>query len=159
MILVSIWKLFKDTCLISLFMLQHSVMSSKYIKNIFVNLNASDIERSIYNGLSSAALHFVIKYWQPVPWISFWNFDTLLNNKLWLLFTGFHFLGWFIIYSGCVMLDISELAGLKQIYYKLSNRPCPMSTKSKEYRRYLLHMRHPSFIGFLLILWMHPFMT
>lgn len=159
MIVISLWKLFQNTCLLSVFMLQHSAMSSKFIKNIYENLNIPDIERSIYNGFSSAALHFVISYWQAVPWISFWNFDTSTNNKLWIFFTCLHLLGWFIIYSGCVMLDISELSGLKQVYYKISNRPCPMSTKSKEYQRYLLHMRHPSFIGFLLILWMHPFMT
>ncbi|KAF7402446.1 hypothetical protein HZH66_004713 [Vespula vulgaris] len=52
-----------------------------------------------------------------------------------------------------------ELVGFRQVYYKITARPSPMSKKSKELQRYYAHMRHPSFIGFLIILWVHPFMS
>ncbi|XP_034941890.1 nurim homolog [Chelonus insularis] len=154
-----LWRLLTDTSLLSIFVLQHSVMANEFVKKIYQRLNKSELERSIYNVFSSAALHLMIIKWQPIPWVSLWNVDTTTNNTLWLLFTTFHSLGWFIIYSGCVMLDIAELIGIKQVYYKISNRPCPLATKSREYQRYLSHMRHPSFVGFLMIVWVHPFMT
>lgn len=159
LVLTILWKLLTDTCLLSAFMLQHSVMASNIIKNIYQKLHRPDLERSIYNACSAAALHAMITNWQPVPWVSLWNIDTTSNIKSWIFFSTCHFLGWLIIYSGCVVLDIAELAGLKQVYYKISGRPCPMTTKSKEYQRYLAHMRHPSFTGFLIILWIHPYMT
>lgn len=159
MALSILWKLMINTCLLCLFMLQHSLMSCNFIKNIYQKLHLPDLERSIYNVFSAGVLHFLMINWQPVPWVSLWNVDTMANNSSWLFFTFFHFFAWFVIYSGCIMLDIAELSGLKQVYYKISGRPCPMATKSKEYQRYLAHMRHPSFTGFLMIFWIHPYMT
>ncbi|XP_017875090.1 nurim homolog isoform X3 [Ceratina calcarata] len=60
---------------------------------------------------------------------------------------------------GCLMMDLSELAGLKQVYYKFSSRPCPIVMKSRGLLRYYMHMRHPSLTGFLIIFWIHPYMT
>ncbi|XP_011297824.1 nurim homolog [Fopius arisanus] len=157
--LIIIWGLMVNTCLLSVFMLQHSFMCSKSVKQFYDKLCILELERSIYNAASAAALHLILENWQVIPFFSLWHIDTSVNYKLWLVFSGFHFLAWFVIYSGCVMLDISELTGLKQVWYKISNRPCPMSTKSREYQRYLLHMRHPSFTAFLIILWIHPLMT
>ncbi|XP_015585946.1 nurim homolog [Cephus cinctus] len=153
------WALLMNACLLSSFMLQHSVMASNYAKEIYSKLDIQDLERSIYNASSAAVLHLLMRYWQSVPWVSIWDIDTAHNNTLWLVFSGFHVLGWFIVYSGCLMMDISELAGLKQVYYKISARPSPMAMKSLELQRYYAHMRHPSFSGFLIILWLHPFMT
>ncbi|KAG7211511.1 hypothetical protein KM043_010779 [Ampulex compressa] len=48
---------------------------------------------------------------------------------------------------------------MKEVYYKFSARPSPIEMKSRELLRYYAHMRHPSFTGFLLILWIFPFMT
>ncbi|XP_063979373.1 nurim homolog [Diachasmimorpha longicaudata] len=157
--LTSLWKLMINTSLLSVFMLQHSFMVNKTVKHVYDKLCILELERSVYNAASAAALHLIMKNWEVIPSISLWHIDTTASNKLWLMFSGFHLLAWFVIYSGCVMLDISELTGLKQVWYKMSNRPCPMSTKSREYQRYLLHMRHPSFTAFLIILWVHPLMT
>ena len=134
-------------------------MATDLVKSIYEKFYLQDIERSIYNAASAGALHYLINTWRPVPWISLWEVDTTQGNTLWLIFTAVHVVGWFIVYSGCLMMDISELAGLKQVYYKLSARPCPLSIKSRELQRYYAHMRHPSFTGFLMILWIHPFMT
>ncbi|XP_015123544.1 nurim homolog [Diachasma alloeum] len=157
--LTSLWKLTINTSLLSVFMLQHSFMASQTVKQFYEKLRIVELERSVYNAASAAALHLIMTNWELISSISLWHIDTSASNKLWLIFSGFHLLAWFVIYSGCVMLDISELTGLKQVWYKMSNRPCPMSTKSREYQRYLLHMRHPSFTAFLIILWVHPLMT
>ena len=133
-------------------------MASDFVKQIYRYLKIEDIERSIYNAFSAAALHLITKTWLPTPDVLLWNIDTTENSKIWLAVTSIHILGWFVIYSGCLMMDISELVGLKQVYYKFHGWPCPLSMKSKELRRYYAHMRHPSFTGFLMILWIYPYM-
>lgn len=159
LVLSTLWSLLVNSCLVSGFMVQHSLMASKFAKEIYAKLRIEHLERSLYNASTAAVLHLLLSGWTPIPWVTIWNIDTTYHNTLWLTFTAFHVLGWSVIYSGSLMMDISELAGLKQVYYKISARPDPMTMKSKELRRYFAHMRHPSFMGFLIILWIHPFMT
>ncbi|XP_043490105.1 nurim homolog [Polistes fuscatus] len=157
--LSTLWSLLIDSCLLSLFILQHSLMANVTVKNFLKKLYIDEIERSLYNTCSAAVLSFLLDNWQIIPWINIWNIDISNNNILWSTFILIHIFGWFIIYSGCLTMDISELIGFRQVYYKITARPSPMSTKSKELQRYYSHMRHPSFIGFLTILWVHPFMS
>ncbi|XP_066588953.1 nurim homolog [Prorops nasuta] len=155
----TLWNLIYNMLFLSAFLAQHSIMASSKVKAIWYKLHIGDAERCIYNIASAAFLHILCKQWQPIPWFVLWDINTAKSTQLWLLFTLFQTLGWTIVYGGCLMMDVGELAGLKQIYYKLSNRPCPMTLKSDDLRRYYEHMRHPSFIGFLMVLWIHPFMT
>ncbi|OXU32295.1 hypothetical protein TSAR_007071 [Trichomalopsis sarcophagae] len=159
LVLKTLWILLINASLLSAFILQHSAMASDSVKNFYYKFNIEDIERSVYNASSAAVLHILISEWQPLPWASIWNFSTSENSKLWFLISAFHVIGWCIVYSGCVMMDISELAGIKQVYYKMSGRPRPMAVKSRELQRYFMHMRHPSFTGFLLVLWIYPLMS
>lgn len=151
--------LLMDISLLSVFMLQHSVMAKNSVNQIFRKLHIEYLDRSIYNIASAAVLHLLITNWEIVPEVSLWKISTSSNMSAWLLFTTIHVLAWAIIYCGCLMMDISDLAGLKQVYYKISGRPNPGAMKSRELLRYYAHLRHPSFTGFLMILWIHPFMT
>lgn len=153
----TVWALFIDYLLISVFILQHSLMASETVKNMLSKLYIIEIERSFYNICSAAVLSLLLDNWQFISWISVWSLDISNSNTLWLMFMAVHIMGWLIIYGGCLIMDISELTGFKQVYYKANVNS--MSTKSRELRRYYSHMRHPSFIGFLIILWIHPFMT
>ncbi|XP_033224161.1 nurim homolog [Belonocnema kinseyi] len=159
LVLTMLWDFLIDTCLISAFILQHSVMASDFVKRIYSALKIEDLDRSVYNACSAAVLHLMVKTWVPVSLVTLWNINTTSYSKIWLLMTAIHVLGWVFIYSGCLMMDISELVGLKQVLYKISCRPCPMNMKSRELRRFYGHMRHPSFTGFLMILWIHPIMS
>lgn len=153
------WALLVDMSLLSIFMVQHSAMSTDFAKRLFCNLHIDYINRTVYNVASCLCLHLLLSNWQVVSAITLWEVDTITNNFYWYTFAGCHVLAWSIIYSGCLMMDISELSGLKQVYYKITGLPSPMEIKSRELSRYYSHMRHPSFTGFLLILWIHPFMT
>ncbi|XP_014226265.1 nurim homolog [Trichogramma pretiosum] len=155
----TLWTLFMNTALLSVFILQHSLMAAKSVKDLYHRLNLDDLERSIYNACSAGALHFVISHWQTITWAYIWDFKALQNDKIWYTTMAFQSFGWLIIYVGCVTMDILDLAGLKQIFYKISGRPRPMSLKSLGFQRYISHMRHPSFIGFISILWFFPLMS
>ncbi|KAI4494193.1 hypothetical protein M0802_009062 [Mischocyttarus mexicanus] len=157
--LSTLWSLLINSCLLSLFILQHSLMANAIVKDFLKKLHIDEIERSFYNTCSAAIISFLLDNWQIIPWVKIWNIDISNNNILWSTFISIHILGWFIIYGGCLIMDISELIGFRQVYYKITARPNPMSNKSKELQRYYSHMRHPSFIGFLMILWVHPFMS
>lgn len=154
-----LWSLIVNMFLLSIFVLQHSLMATDFVKHLFCKLSMDYMERSIYNVSSAMALHLLFYKWQIISSVVLWKVDTSSNNTLWAIFTAAHVLAWSIIYSGCLMMDISELTGIKQVYYKFSFRPRPMVMKSKELLRYYSHMRHPSFIGFLIILWIYPYMT
>lgn len=154
-----LWLLIINMSLLSIFMFQHSLMASNVVKHLFCKLHMDYMERSIYNVTSAMTLHLLFNKWQTISSIALWNVNISFNNVLWFTFTASHVLAWSIIYSGCLMMDISELVGIKQVYYKFSFRPSPMLMKSKELLRYYSHMRHPSFTGFLIILWIYPHMT
>lgn len=153
------WSTLLDLSLLSIFMLQHSLMASDTVKYLFCKLRLEYLDRSVYNAISAGALHLLIDWWQPIPWLTLWRVDTASNTTAWLIFSAFHVLAWSIVYSGCLMMDASELAGLKQVSYKITGQRSPMEMKSRDLLRYYAHMRHPSFTGFLIILWIHPLMT
>lgn len=152
-----LWSLLIDVSLLTIFILQHSFMTNNFVKQTFLKLNIEHLSRSVYNACSSASLHLLINKWQQTPTTALWKIDTS-NDMIWMLFSGFHVFGWSIIYSGCIMMDIAELCGLKQMWYKVSGINGPLDAKSSELCRYMRHMRHPSFTGFLVILWIYPFM-
>ncbi|XP_076171392.1 nurim homolog [Ptiloglossa arizonensis] len=154
-----LWLLIINMSLLSTFILQHSLMAKDFMKHLFCKFHMDYMERSIYNVVSAMTLHLLLYQWQTISSIALWEFNTSSNNILRFIFIAFHVLAWAIIYSGCLMMDISELTGLKQVYYKFSYLPSPMIMKSKELLCYYSHMRHPSFTGFLIILWIHPYMT
>ncbi|XP_025266395.1 nurim homolog isoform X3 [Camponotus floridanus] len=154
----TLWSLLIDVSLLTIFIFQHSIMANDLTKHIFFNLRIEYLSRSIYNACSSASLHFLINKWQQSPALTIWRIETS-NDIIWMLFSGLHVFFWCIIYSGCIMMDIADLCGLKQVWYKVSGRNNPMDIKSRELCRYMRHMRHPSFIGFLAILWVYPFMS
>jgi len=151
----TLWSLLIDMLLITIFVFQHSVMTNEFTKYTFCRLNIEHLSRSIYNACSSASLHFLMNKWQQTP-ATIWNFES--SKEVVWIFSSLHVFSWSIIYSGCIMMDIAELCGLKQIWYRLSKRNSPLDTKSRELRRYMRHMRHPSFTGFLIILWIYPIM-
>nr|XP_012226463.1 PREDICTED: nurim homolog isoform X2 [Linepithema humile] len=153
-----LWSIVIDMSLLTIFIFQHSIMTNDFVKHIFLKLDVEHLNRSIYNACSSVTLHLLINKWQQTPTMMLWKIETS-NDIIWMLFSGFHVFGWSIIYSGCIMMDIAELCGLKQIWYKVSARSSPLDAKSNELCRYMQHMRHPSLTGFLIILWIYPFMS
>ncbi|ENN78350.1 nurim homolog [Dendroctonus ponderosae] len=150
--------LFTDMLLLSLFVLQHSAMASRTFRRAVHTLGLYDITRSIYITATAAVLWTVIKYWQPTSHHILWNINPS-NKQLRYAFTGIHVIAWIIIYVANICTDVPELLGLKQVYYKLMNLPEPIMMKSYRLQKLTAHMRHPSFLGFLLVFWLSPVMT
>ncbi|PSN33492.1 Nurim [Blattella germanica] len=139
-------------------MFQHSAMAKPLFKRAVYSSGFQVIERSIYVIMTSVVLQCVMTFWQPISWIKIWDIDSS-GTLFWTLYTAVHCFAWCVIYIGTLMMDIPEMLGVKQVYYNLRGLPDPMTFKSKELQRFYLHMRHPSFTGFCLLLWFYPVMS
>ncbi|KFM72683.1 Nurim-like protein, partial [Stegodyphus mimosarum] len=96
--------------------------------------------------------------WQPIPDWTVWEIVTSKHVLLWWFFSIVHGIAWMAIYSGCFIMDVTELLGVKQVYHHLKGWPKPMNLKSEGLRRFYSHMRHPSFSALAVILFIHPVM-
>lgn len=141
-----------DMILIILFILQHSLMKSEMVKRFWTALGLGVAERSIYNLASSFCLLYLIQNWKIVPSFVLWKIN-LESSVLWWAFVLTHALAWFIVYGGSLLMDLSEILGVKQVYYDCNKLSSPMSYKSSELRRLYGHIRHPSFLGISTVLW------
>nr|CAD7454545.1 unnamed protein product [Timema tahoe] len=88
-----------------------------------------------------------------------WRINTVEHNACWWMFAISHGYCWATIYLGSLTMDLSELLGIKQVYYYLNGWEDPLTLKSSELQRLISHQRHPSFVSFFFIFWVHPYMS
>lgn len=140
--------------LIALFGLQHSVMARQGFKRRWTRLVPAEAERSVYVLLSSLVLALVMWQWRPVSTPALWYADTAWTTAI----------GWFTMGAGVVILlwstfliDHFDLFGLKQAWGALRQEPA----RAPRFMTPLLYklVRHPLYVGWLLIFWGTPAMT
>lgn len=148
-----------DTLYVIGFILQHSFLKSALIKNLLSKLGLSAAERTIYAVTSSLCLHYMIKNWLPAQSIVLWQINVDESEPLWWTFVITHVICWIVIFGGCVIMDFQELLGIKQAYYSLHNYSEPLTYKASELRNLYAHVRHPSFVGLTLILFVTNVMS
>ncbi|XP_055532033.1 nurim homolog [Wyeomyia smithii] len=149
----TLFSLMFNSIWIVLFVLQHSAMKAQVIKKIWQKLGLELAERSIYNIASSYCLLILLKNWKTTQSYPLWHVDVQHSATLWWTFASAHILAWTIIYGGSLLMDLPELVGLKQIYYDINDLAPPMSYKSSELRHFYERLRHPSFVGLSVVLW------
>lgn len=94
----------------------------------------------------------MLTQWQPIPSYVLWNINCD-SAPIWWTFLTLHAVAWLVIYGGSFIMDFPELTGVKQVYYDIKNLQTPSTYKSRELVRLYGHVRHPSFFGLSLILW------
>ncbi|KAJ3662968.1 hypothetical protein Zmor_007282 [Zophobas morio] len=152
------WSLLMNMCLLTLFILQHSLLALPSIKGVFKKFGIQDLYRSLYVIATAVALQIFMRNWYEIPQITLWKFN--LNFKpFWWIYAGIHIISWLVIYVGNICMDVNELIGIKQIYYSIINLPDPNYRKSVQLQRLNSHMRHPSFVAFLVIFWSVPILS
>ncbi|XP_064480714.1 nurim homolog isoform X2 [Ornithodoros turicata] len=143
--------------LVAQFCLQHSVMcNSKATERLEKCFGV--LTRSAYIIATCVCLKVLMTFWSRSNQFVLWEVDTSENPLLWWCFTAVHVVGWLIIYTGCLLMDIGELLGVKQVYYSMASFYQPRNLKARSLNRYYSHMRHPSFIVMCLLLFVHPVM-
>ncbi|XP_074872480.1 nurim [Carettochelys insculpta] len=152
-----LWPLAVDLGLVTLFVLQHSLMATALAKR-WTAACFGVLQRSFYVFCSSLALQLLMRYWQPVrdgPLL--WNactepWDTWVSLACFIL----HFIAWMVIFSVILIFDYAELMGVKQVYYHCLGMGDPLALKSVRAVRLYSHLRHPVYLEFLLVLWVVP---
>lgn len=148
-----------DAVLVILFILSHSLCKTRKVKDVWAKYGLADWERSVYNLISSTTLLFLIIHWKPLAGITVWEVDVFSSKTVYWTYNIVHGLCWAIICFGSILMDLPELLGVKQIYCEANGLPHPMLQKTAELRRLLGHIRHPSFLGLLIVLWAVNIMT
>ena len=145
--------LLTDLALLTLFGLQHSVMARPSFKRQWTRVVPESAERSTYMLFSSAALAAMFAFWQPLGGIVW---DATAPAAQAALYGAFA-LGWVLLLLSTFLINHFDLFGLRQVWLHLvGKRYEPLPFKVTALYRYV---RHPIYVGWLLVFWATPTMT
>jgi len=142
-----------DLGLLALFAVQHSVMARPAFKRVWTKLVPAAAERCTYVLFSSLALILMFIYWQPIGG-AIWTFTSPgAVAASYAVFAA----GWALLLYVTFLIDHFDLFGLRQVWLELRRKPytpVPFVTPWL-YRQ----VRHPLYVGWLMIFWATPVMT
>jgi protein-S-isoprenylcysteine O-methyltransferase Ste14 len=139
--------------LIAVFAIQHSVMSRPWFKSAWTRIVPQPAERSTYLFFSCAAMLLLIWKWQPMGGV-LWNVQSHAGRiTLNILYAA----GWVVVLAATFLIDHFDLFGLRQIWLNLVGTTYT-SLKFRTPGMYR-HVRHPLYLGWLLVFWSAPLMT
>ncbi|MCB0261348.1 MAG: isoprenylcysteine carboxylmethyltransferase family protein [Calditrichaeota bacterium] len=142
-----------DTLLLGVFAVQHSVMARRGFKNWLTRFIPKAAERSTYVLLSNLCLILLCWQWQPLGGM-IWQVESILGQGIFYSLFG---LGVIIIVMSTFLLNHFDLFGLRQVYLYLRGiEYTPLKFDTPWFYSYV---RHPLYVGFLLVLWSTPTMT
>jgi protein-S-isoprenylcysteine O-methyltransferase Ste14 len=142
-----------DIALLGLFAVQHSVMARPAFKRWWTRIVPVAMERSTYTLLSSLALILLFWQWRPIG-ASIWTIENEMGRAF--VYAGFAF-GWVLLLYSTFLINHFDLFGLRQTWLYFRGKPyteIPFRTPAL-YRV----VRHPLYVGWLLIFWCTPTMT
>jgi protein-S-isoprenylcysteine O-methyltransferase Ste14 len=142
-----------DFALLAAFAIQHSVMARPAFKAWWTRIVPEAAERSTYVLFSSLLLVALFVWWQPIGGL-IWNVTDATARKCIIALYAF---GWLLLFYTTFLIDHFDLFGLTQVWRRLvgaTYRPPQFHTPSL----YKL-VRHPLYIGWLIIFWAAPTMT
>jgi len=139
--------------LLGLFAVQHSVMARQWFKSAWTRIVPVPVERSTYVLFSSVALILLFWLWQPMGGV-IWNVENPIGR---IAIQSLFALGWLIVLIATFLINHFDLFGLRQVWLYLTGRMYthPRFRTPGLYR----HVRHPLYVGWLLVFWSAPVMT
>ena len=141
-----------DLGLLTLFAVQHSVMARPAFKRWWTRFVPESVERSTYVLFSSAALIALFLLWEPIGGV-IWDTQGFARSAV----LGLYALGWVVLLYSTFLIDHFDLFGLRQVWNRLKSNPyeAPRFYTPSLYRI----VRHPLYVGWLMIFWAAPTMT
>lgn len=143
-----------DLSLLALFALQHSIMARRAFKRWWTRIVPLHVERSTYVLAATGALALLMWQWRPIPEPVIWSVGDPANAAG---VRAVYLLGWVVVLVSTFLISHLELFGLRQVFARLTGRRLP----EPEFRTPGLYriVRHPLYLGFLLVFWAAPVMT
>lgn len=145
--------LFINALLLGIFAVQHSVMARPAFKRWWTRIVPPAAERSTYVLFSSLALILLFALWEPMGGV-IWSITNPTGQAIaW----GLYGLGWAILLYATFAINHFDLFGLRQSWAAFRGRePAPLKFVQPWIYRVV---RHPLYVGWLLIVWATPVMT
>jgi protein-S-isoprenylcysteine O-methyltransferase Ste14 len=139
--------------LLALFAVQHSVMARPAFKRWWTRFIPVAAERSTYVLFSSLALVLLFWLWQPLGG-NIWHVASAAGV---IAIRSFYALGWVLLLYSASLINQFDLFGLRQVWLYATGKPYrPLQfTTPWLYRQ----VRHPLYVGWLIIFWATPVMT
>ena len=142
-----------NVALLAGFAVQHSGMARPAFKRWWTRIVPEAVERSTYVLVSSLLLVGLFVLWAPIGGVV-WR----VPDGPWrLAVMGLYLFGWALLLYATFLIDHFDLFGLTQVWRRMTNqayRPPQFHTPGL-YRL----VRHPLYIGWLIIFWAAPVMT
>ena len=141
-----------DIGLLAAFAVQHSGMARPAFKRWWTRLIPEAAERSTYVLASSLAMVLLFLTWQPIGGVV-WQAEGAVRAVV----IGVYLLGWAVLLYATFLIDHFDLFGLKQAWraFTAQSYVPPQFHTPGLYRL----IRHPLYIGWLMIFWAAPVMT
>jgi protein-S-isoprenylcysteine O-methyltransferase Ste14 len=143
-----------NLALMAIFGLQHSVMARPGFKRVWTRAVPKELERSVYVLLSSVVLVLLMWQWRPIPMPVLWHAEAAWSTALGWSVMG---LGVLILLWATFLIDHFELFGLQQGWRALLGKELRGPAFVTPYLYKIV--RHPLYVGWLLIFWGTPTMT
>ncbi|MBX3408866.1 MAG: isoprenylcysteine carboxylmethyltransferase family protein [Phycisphaeraceae bacterium] len=142
-----------NALLLSLFVVQHTVMARPAFKRWWVRIIPHAIERSTFVIAASLSLLAVFLLWRPAPATVWHVTDTVPAAAI----TGLCLAGWGLVLFSSFVINHCDLFGLRQVWLRYTGRPqTPVGFRlAGPYKL----VRHPLMVGFLIAFWATPHMT
>jgi methanethiol S-methyltransferase len=142
-----------DIGLLALFALQHSVMARPAFKRWWTRFVPAAAERSTYVLFSSLALILLFWQWLPIGAV-IWDVQNAAGRSV--LYAGYAS-GWILLLAATFLIDHFDLFGLRQSWLYFRARPySEIAFRTPGLYRLV---RHPIYVGWLLIFWCTPTMS
>jgi methanethiol S-methyltransferase len=142
-----------NAALLGLFAVQHSLMARPWFKRAWTRVVPTPVERSTYVLFSSVALLLLFWQWQPMGRV-IWSVDNAAGQ---LLLQVLYAAGWITVLVSTFLINHFDLFGLRQVWLYLRGIPyTPLRFRTPGLYRIV---RHPLYVGWLLVFWSAPLMT
>ena len=142
-----------DALLLGIFAVQHSVMARQWFKRAWTRIVPTPVERSTYVLFSSLALLLLFWQWQPMGGMVWMVENQFGRFALYALYA----IGWLTVLVATFLINHFDLFGLRQVWLNLRRRPyTTLAFRTPGLYRYV---RHPLYVGWLLVFWSAPVMT
>lgn len=147
------WALTVDLAVLALFAVQHSVMARPAFKRWWTRFVPVHAERSTYVLFSSLALIVLFWFWQPVGG-GIWSVTSPVGKAIVYSLYG---IGWALLLYSTFLINHFDLFGLRQVWLHATGKPyTQLQFKTPWLYR---QVRHPLYVGWLMIFWATPVMT